>query len=193
VFSSQDLILIRHAAAATGGRLCGRTDVGLADGSDAAFAALSAVLPSNAQVRVSPARRCRETLSNVLPAVEAVQDGRLWEQDFGDWEGVLASEIPDAGDMDRAALAEFSAPGGESFAALFARVRPALIEAAEQAAVAGPVVIVAHAGTVRAALSLALGEVSAGLAFEVDPLSVTRLRCLPGGGFSIGSVNWSPS
>ena len=75
---------------------------------------------------------------------------------------------------------------------MVARGSPALREAAERAVGAGPVAVVAHAGTVRAALSLALGEVSAGLAFEVDPLSITRIRCLPGGAMSVAAVNWSP-
>jgi uncharacterized protein involved in propanediol utilization len=43
----------------------------------------------------------------------------------------------------------------------------------------GDVTVVAHAGTVRAALALAVGPTAA-LAFEVAPLSVTRLRALSG-------------
>jgi alpha-ribazole phosphatase len=52
-------------------------------------------------------------------------------------------------------------------------------------------VIVAHAGTVRAGLALALGSVPAALAFEVAPLSLTRL-CRHDGAFSVACVNLAP-
>ena len=48
---------------------------------------------------------------------------------------------------------------------------------------------VAKPGRVRTALGMALGEPSAGLSFEVAPLSVTRLRCFEGG-FSVIGCNW---
>lgn len=69
-----------------------------------------------------------------------------------------------------------------------ARVTPALVELAAIAMEDGPVAVVAHAGTVRTGLALALEDVPAALAFEVAPLSVTRLRCLPGA-FSVVCVN----
>ena len=63
-------------------------------------------------------------------------------------------------------------PGGESFADLCARIAPALARLAD----GGRVTVVAHAGTVRAALALALGAVPPALAFEVAPLSATSVR-----------------
>ena len=66
------------------------------------------------------------------------------------------------------------------------RIGPAL----QEIAAARDVTIVAHAGTVRAGLALAVGATAA-LAFEIAPLSVTRLRALPGGGWSIAEVNWT--
>ena len=95
---------------------------------------------------------------------------------------------PDLGPLDRSKLAEIAPPSGESFSAMVARVSPALADLAERAIAEGPVAVVAHAGTVRAGLAVALGDVPAALAFEVEPLSVTRLRCLPGV-FSIVCVN----
>lgn len=76
--------------------------------------------------------------------------------------------------------------GGESFLDVCQRIGPAVREMAA----AGDVTVVAHAGTVRAALALAVGPTAA-LAFEVAPLSVTRLRALPGGGWAIAEVNWT--
>lgn len=57
----------------------------------------------------------------------------------------------------------------------------------------GRVTVVAHAGTVRAALALALGSVAPALAFAIAPLSVTRVTALPGGAWSVGAVNWRPA
>jgi alpha-ribazole phosphatase len=71
---------------------------------------------------------------------------------------------------------------------MVARVTPALVALAGRAMEDGPVAVVAHAGTVRAGLALALETLPAALAFEVAPLSVTRLRCMPDA-YSIVCVN----
>ena len=86
-------------------------------------------------------------------------------------------------------LAAHVPPGGESFAGLCARIAPVL----QDLAAGDTIAIVAHAGIVRAALALALGSAPAALAFDVTPLSVTRLRALAGGGWAILSVNWTPA
>ena len=115
-------------------------------------------------------------------------DARLWEQDFGAWEGMAFDALPDLGDLSRDALAGHRPPQGESFADLCARVTPALQDIAQT----GDSVIVAHAGVIRAALALALDTIPGALAFEIAPLSLTELRFLPGYGWSIGSVNERP-
>ena len=191
--SASELILIRHAVADTKGRLCGRTDVGLASGSEAGFAKLSGALPEMAEVLVSPALRCRQTAEVLWPGARQLTDDRLWEQNFGDWEGQLYDDIPDMGALSRVELAKLSAPHGESFSDLYVRATPALKDAADRVRAGETLVIVAHAGLVRAGLGLALGDAAAGLAFQVDPLSITRLACLPGDGFAIKMVNWSPA
>lgn len=76
-------------------------------------------------------------------------DARWQELDFGDWEGRPWSSLPrdelDAWSRD---VAGYRMPGGESFLDLVDRTRGAL------AALDAPHVIVAHAGTIRAALHL---------------------------------------
>jgi broad specificity phosphatase PhoE len=57
-----DLILIRHAPAETGGRLCGRRDVPARLPEAAALVRLRVVLGEVAALRVSPALRCRQTV-----------------------------------------------------------------------------------------------------------------------------------
>lgn len=183
VSRATELILIRHAPARTEGRLCGRTDVA-ADLSDAtAILALAQAVGPVDRIRVSPARRCRATASALWPQRDFTLDAALWEQDFGAWEGMAYAEIPDLGPLSRAELAAHRPPGGESFADLMARVAPAL-----RAIPAGRTALVVHAGTIRAALALALSNPADALGFAVLPLSVTRIS-RQAGTWSVGAVN----
>lgn len=186
--SAAELVLIRHAPALSGGRLCGRRDVPARIEDAPGLARLVDALHGVAHVVSSPALRCRQTAEALFPGRAMAEDARLWEQDFGAHEGLAPADLPDLGPLGRSDLAALAAPGGESFAAMAARVSPALQDLARLAETGGPVAVVAHAGTVRAGLALALGSVPDALAFEVAPLSVTRLRCF-GGEFSIVCVN----
>lgn len=166
-----DLVIVRHAPAAHRGRLAGRRDVGLEPfDRERARERLAPMLEGLRPV-ASPARRCVETAEAIWGTAPDT-DPRLWEQDMGAWEGVAFADLPDLGAMDPPTLAAHRPPGGESFDDLCTRTVPALREMAGCA-------IVAHAGTVRAALSMAVGP--AALSFEVAPLSVTQLRLVPGG------------
>lgn len=107
----------------------------------------------------SPRLRC-VGLANALQAIQRHLeyspsddvriDARWQELDFGEWEGRPWSTLPrdelDAWSRD---VAGYTMPGGESFLDLIARVRAAL------AALDRPHVVVAHAGTIRAALHVA--------------------------------------
>ena len=117
-------------------------------------------------------------------------DSRLWEQDFGEWEGLSYEAVPDVGTMRPEELAKHRPPGGESFEDVYARVQPALLDAASEWSDAR-VAIVAHAGVVRAAIALALGSCAGALSFEVRTLSLTHIRVLTGGTYSIGCANWT--
>ncbi len=174
---ASELLLIRHAPALSGGRLCGRGDVAADCADVAAFGRLAAAVGRFDRLIISPALRCRQTARALWPErAPDASDPRLWEQDFGGWEGLPYADLPDLGPLPPEALAAHRPPGGESFDDLCHRAHPALIEAAADAHLrGGRVVIVAHAGTVRAALALALGGPGAALAYEVAPLSLTRL------------------
>ncbi len=181
-----ELLLIRHAPALTEGRMAGRRDVG-ADCSDARrVEALRRHIGAVDHHWVSPALRCRQTAAALWPDVAPAQDARLWEQDFGAWEGVAFADLPDLGALSTAELAAHRPPGGESFADLCQRVAPALTALSQ---LGGRVAVVVHAGVIRTAVGLALGNAEQGLAFQVVPLSLTRLTALPGGLWSIGCVN----
>jgi len=186
-FTNSDLILIRHAPISPGGRLCGRTDALAAPQGHPALGALQNRLADVPTRAVSPAKRCQLTAAALWPGATLPDpDPRLWEQDFGDWDGLPYSDIPDLGEMAQAHTAAHQPPGGESFVQMCARVAPALTEIAQAP---GPRAVVAHAGTVRAALSLALNCPHRALGFEIEPMSISVLRVLGPDQFSIRCVN----
>jgi alpha-ribazole phosphatase len=117
-----------------------------------------------------------------LELPEPVVDARLGEQDFGDWTGLTYAEArAEYGDAyDRFWLAPVTerAPNGESFVDLLARVR-ASIEALTQQFSGRDIVCVAHGGTIRAAIAIALGiEPESAVKFATDNLSTTLIDWL---------------
>ena len=188
--------LVRHAPTANPAKwVYGALDLDIVAPQPDAFAALSDMLPSDPVWLVTPLSRTRSTLEGILRArgladPEIHVEPAFAEQDFGAWEGMRLGELPDIGPLNRAELACHAPPDGESFAALCARCTPALIELASTG---GRVALIAHAGTIRAALALAIGSVAAGLAFEIVPLSLTAIRCFGGEDWAIGHVNRLPN
>jgi alpha-ribazole phosphatase len=168
-----------------GGRMAGRRDVD-ADCSDlTAFAAVRGRMGAVDKVITSPAKRCLQTTVALLPQASSTSDARLWEQDFGLWEGLPYVDLPDLGPLTTAQIAAHRPPEGESFDDLCARALPAL--GAHQ----GRVCIIAHAGVIRAALGWALGRQDAGLTFQIAPLSLTKIIVLADGQSAISCVNWT--
>jgi len=167
------LWLIRHAPVGGPPGMIPGTDAP-ADVSDAAaLLRLRQQLPARHAAISSPVRRARETA--VALGLLVSSDPAFGEQDFGDWTGRTHEEIRRGSEAVHdefwRAPASNRPPGGESFVEQIARVRAGI-----EALPAGDVIIVAHAGTIRAALALAL-ELSPerALRFAIDPLSLTRL------------------
>ncbi len=159
-------MILRHAPSLADGLMAGRRDVP-ADCRDHAALARQAARLHPAQVIASPALRCRQTAA-ALGLTPDRLDPALWEQDLGVWEGMDPARLPDLGPLSPDALAHHRPDGGESFDDMAARVIPVLH------ALDRDTVIVAHAGTVRAALSMVVGP--AALSFAVAPLSLTVLQ-----------------
>lgn len=158
--------------------------------------ALRRALPNRALWISSPTLRARQTVKALTHARPLVLDA-LAEQDFGTWTGQRHSDLWDSGDASyRAFWADpvgLAPPGGESFADQFRRTATAIGELVREH-VGLDLVVVAHAGTVRAALALALTEagtpppLKAAQSFTIDPWSLTRIDAI-GPGWRIEGVN----
>jgi alpha-ribazole phosphatase len=178
------LWLIRHAPV-DGPRGVIHADDAAADVSDtAALLRLQMWLPNPHAAISSPARRARETAAAL--GLAAVADPSFGEQDFGRWTGRTHAEIrrdsEAAHDAFWRAPASNRRPDGESFVEQIARVSRAI-----EALPSGDVILVAHAGTIRAALALALDmPPDSALRFVIDPLSLTRLDRLDKGWRVVG-------
>ncbi|MGB0670515.1 MAG: histidine phosphatase family protein [Rhodospirillales bacterium] len=201
---------IRHAPVrGHKGRLYGQMDLP-ADCSDTApFDALAPRLPDDALWLVTPLRRTRETLAALAAArsraglkapnkPEAI--AAFAEQDFGQWTDATWDEMrardPEAYARFWEHPIESAPPGGESFKAVIDRVA-AGIETATTLADGRSVVCVAHAGSIRAALAVALDlPLDKALATQIDNLSLTRLDHLAEGlqagkgVWRVVEVNW---
>jgi probable phosphoglycerate mutase len=162
---TRPLLLARHGQTAdnAGGLILGRRDPPLSELGRAQAQGLAVAVAARetrlAAIWSSPLRRARATAAIVSEATGApvsVLDG-LAESDRGDWEGRPVAELrgaePDRFAAFEAASDGFAFPGGESLADQVGRTRRALDQV-----VAGPqpALVVAHVGTIRAAM-LALG------------------------------------
>jgi alpha-ribazole phosphatase len=180
---------IRHApVVGHDGRIYGNLDVDCDCGDEDLFRALAAGLPRDAIWVVTPLSRTRATAEAILrhhgdassiTAADFEIEPRLAEQNFGTWQGLSHAELAEqrSGAWHRfwLAPAEEEPPGGESFAALSARVAEAIEQLTRRHA-GHDIVCVSHGGPIRAALARALGVTpEQALSFVVDNCSLTRL------------------
>ena len=191
---------VRHAAVAHGGRIYGQTDLSCDCSDTALFAGLAEQLPRSAVWITSDLRRTHETAAAIIraglpgpspiPGPGAVELPDLAEQHFGEWQGLTFEELSRSrnGDFHRFwhAPAYQAPPGGESFLDVIERVSRAIRGLI--AAYAGrDIIAVAHGGTIRAALALALGlDPEAALAFTIENCSLTRIDHIDGPGLGHG-------
>ena len=201
---------VRHAPVAHGGRIYGQIDLSCDCSDTAAFIGLVEKLPRGAVWVTSNLRRTHETAAAIIraglpgprpiPGPGAIELPDLAEQNFGEWQGLAYEELEAsrAGEFHRFwhAPAHETPPGGESFMAVIARVSMAIHRLVE-AHQGRDVIAVAHGGTIRAALALALGLApEAALAFTIENCSITRLDRIDGPGtghgWRIATVNCPP-
>ncbi|WP_457574738.1 histidine phosphatase family protein [Desulfolithobacter sp.] len=187
------LRLIRHGRSrAPEGVFVGSTDVELEPGARKSLLRLRPVLDAHrGPVYVSPMRRTRQTLEELVsgrPAVQVLKDDRIREIDFGRWEMCSFAEIVrrDPGLMaDWSEYVDFVFPGGEAVADFTARVGDFL--AMVQSGPEREVVAITHGGVIRTMICLALGlPLRHYLLFDVQPGTMTELKLYSRGGILTG-------
>ncbi|HYW49020.1 MAG TPA: histidine phosphatase family protein, partial [Gemmatimonadaceae bacterium] len=171
---------VRHApAAGADGHCIGQTDLPLSRISRDALPAVAASWNlagiEGLQCISSDLRRARETAALLAPSLLHIDtEPRLREMNFGEWDGRTWDDIERTeGAGLESWMADWTtvrAPGGESFADVVERVRDLL--AAIPRRDDGTTLIVAHAGSIRAAAVVLLG-LPASRAFS---LAVEHLR-----------------
>lgn len=199
------LFLVRHALVEPSARLTmyGTMDVGLCElalrQEAAAYRWLAARLPQPARWLVTPLSRTRATAAAIFaagyPEMPLETHPELIEQALGEWQGLphetFFQRLRDKPHPFWSISVEERPPGGESFADVIARVGPAVDRLVEENA-GGDVVIVAHGGSIRAALAHAMGVPGlAVLTFSIKNLSLTRLEKV-GPDWRVAAVNEEP-
>jgi alpha-ribazole phosphatase len=207
---------IRHAPVINPtGRIYGQRDVPADTSNTLAFAALAARVPGDALWLTTPLSRTQATAAAIHAAMNGAKppqpriEPAFIEQSFGDWQGMAYEDIGAYGRVRPGtkgigveghrfwlAPAHETPPGGESFVAVMGRVAEG-IERLTQAHAGRDIVVVAHGGSIRAALAHALTlEPESALAFTIDTLSLSRLDHIQGPGkgnpWRIGPVNLPP-
>lgn len=166
------LYLIRHAPSdIPPGQIAGRSDVDARLPAPELLERLAARLPQAALIWASPARRCQQTAA-ALDLEPSRLVPQLWEQDFGTWEGQSWQSLGAQDDFWCDPVGNLP-PGGESFLQLWHRVR---LTDLEPALGERDVVLVIHAGPIRALVGQALGlSPDKALGLAIDPLSLSVL------------------
>lgn len=197
--------LIRHALVEPAARamLYGSLDVALCEvtlrDEVALYRWLAHRLPRPAAWVVSSLSRTRLTARAIFaagyPDAPLADEHDLREQELGEWQGLaheaLVERLRHPPHPFWPHAAEEVPPGGESFATVRARVAPVLERLAETHA-GGDVVIVAHGGSIRAALAHALDLTAhQALVFSIRNLGLTRLE-KHGPDWRVASVNEEP-
>jgi alpha-ribazole phosphatase len=174
---------IRHAPVRNdGGNIYGQKDLACDTSDRDVFEAVAKILPRSAVWYSSNLMRTHQTAEAIWAAgfpkpATMTWEADLAEQNLGQLQGMnraafIASRPP--GSSWFADINE-PAPGGESFMDLYDRTCRTIARInGEQAG--QDVIAVAHGGTIKAALGLALGgQPERGLSFDIDNCSVTRL------------------
>ncbi|AUS04176.1 alpha-ribazole phosphatase [Pseudotamlana carrageenivorans] len=152
-----EIYLIRHTTPQVEKGICyGQTDLDLIENFQSEFETVTSKLPQNENISVfsSPLKRCTQladTLSN-----QVILDNRLKELNFGEWELKPWNDIPET--EINPWMEDFvstAVPNGESYTELASRVR-SFFQALLILKTQKNVVIVSHAGPIRAFLAQVL-------------------------------------
>jgi alpha-ribazole phosphatase len=194
---------VRHAPVREdNGCIYGQKDLGCDTSDRVVFEAVGKILPRGAVWVASNLKRTHQTADAIWAAgfpkpAAMLREPALAEQHLGEWQGMNRAAFLASRPIGSSWFADIDkpAPGGESFMDLYNRVRGA-IERINVEHAGRDVIAVAHGGTIKAAVGLALGhQPDKGLVFDIDNCSVTRLDHLAGPGLSswrLPMVNQQP-
>ncbi len=191
--STIEWYLVRHAPTDAHGYYCGWLEKSILALPAEKLNDIHGLLPNNGAVFVSSSLRAQQTLAKITlsgwtpGSVETSDD--LREQNFGAWEGKSYDDVdfPPINGLEQ--LADHTPPQGESFKALITRVA-GVIKNIENRVQDGAVVLVCHAGTIRAALAVLLGYPAADvLRYMIEPLSVSRVTTFANQGVRVDFIN----
>lgn len=186
---------IRHLPVENKGRYIGHTDIPVIIPKE--LANLAVTLPENALWFTSPMLRTIDSAhwlmksvhENIAP-LQVVPE--LMEQNFGVWENKTYEEVWSMADKSKnwQSPAIIKPEGGESFIGVCARVDH-WIEKMMKEVGGKQLIVVAHAGTIRAALRHALNLIpEQALSFAIDCGSITQVEYfLSEGGSRVSYVN----
>ncbi len=182
-FRQQNWWLFRHAPV-TETTLYGQLDIEADLPSNDVFKEIAAILPPQFRLISSDLRRCRQTAEKIAEyhptkpdITQTLSDFR--EQHFGRWQGLSYQQIEDESKSEYDAFwqnpVSYQPPEGESYEQMIARVcelRRSITEHEK----AEDILLVAHAGTIRALVAEALDiPLMRSLSLVIDPLSLTKL------------------
>jgi alpha-ribazole phosphatase len=151
-----EVYLVRHTETVCEKGICyGQSDVGIREPFDAVFESILKQLPQDAVLYSSPLQRCVILAKHILENTKInsiIEDSRLMEMNFGDWELKSWNDIPlEILDPWMEDFVTISVPNGESFVDLDNRVREFLDR--ETFRIHNkPLIIVAHSGVIRSIL-----------------------------------------
>ena len=203
--TSTRLFLVRHALVEPSARtlMYGSMDVALCDlalqQEAASYRWLAARLPAGARWVVTTLSRTRATAAAIFaagyPEAAVEVEPMLAEQDLGEWQGLSHEKF---GELIRHPphpfwphAAEEKPPGGEAFSDVVDRVGPVLERLVKETP-EGDIVIIAHGGSIRAAIAHAMGLTPhQALIFSIKNLSMTRME-RHGPDWRVAAVNEEP-
>ena len=185
---------VRHAPVREdGGNIYGQKDIACDTSDGEVFEAVAKILPRSAVWYSSNLMRTHQTADAIWAAgfprpATMIRETAFAEQNLGEWQGMNRAAFLASRPLGSNWFADIAvpAPGGESFMDLYNRVCGAIDRITTEHA-GQDVIAVAHGGTIKAAVGLALaGQPDKGLAFDIDNCSVTRLDHFS----SVGQSNW---
>jgi alpha-ribazole phosphatase len=151
-----EVYLVRHTETVCEKGICyGQSDVGIREPYDSIFDSILSQLPQDAVLYSSPLQRCVILAKHIQKNTQIesiIEDSRLMEMDFGDWElkrwDAIPREVLDPWMED---FVNVNVPNGESFVELDFRVRDFLNNDLSKIPTK-PIILVAHSGVIRSIL-----------------------------------------